>query len=95
MSTQKRDFKVALEPLNGTINFFYAFVNGKKVIAADGKRKRQWSKKMPESEIRLKTRVIGINNALYNLTIDLPGNANDQEITFSLEGGYHEFEIRL
>lgn len=95
MSTQERDFKVVLEPIKGAINLFYAFVNGKKVIAADGKNKCEWSKKMPEGEIRLKTRVIGINSAQYTLTIDLPGNADDQKITFTLEGGYHEFEIRL
>ncbi|MGD2092527.1 MAG: hypothetical protein PVH61_40550 [Candidatus Aminicenantes bacterium] len=95
MSKQKRNFTVALEPFKGTIDLFYLFVNGIKVIAADGKNKCEWSGKIPEGEIRLKVRVVGIDRAQYILTVDLPGTANDQKITFTLEGGYHEFEIRL
>lgn len=95
MSTQKRDFKVVLTPVMGTINYFFARVNGQRVIASEGLSKCEWSKQMPEGEIRLEVRVVGIDSAQYSLLIDLPGTANDQNITFTLEGGYHEFEIRL
>ena len=95
MPKQQRDLTLVLEPLTGVINRFYAFVNGKRVIAADGDSPREWNGKVPEDEIRIKFRVTGIDDAQYKAKIDLPGNMQDQEITFTLKGGYHEWEIRI
>jgi hypothetical protein len=88
-----RKLTLTLEPVSGTINLFYAFVNGEKVIAADGTKKRQWSHDISEGQTRIKTRVTGIDNASYKLGIDLPETANDQSLTFNLDGGYHETEL--
>ena len=90
-----RTFTLSLEPIAGGITFFYAFVNGKKVIQEDGSKKRVWKGKIPDSQVKVKVRVIGIDEAKYRLGIDLPGTAEDQSLTFSLEGGYHEYEMLL
>lgn len=93
--SEGRTLTLVLEPASGIINLFYAFVNGKKVIAATGDSKREWTGEIPDGEVRFKTRVTGIDDSGYKLTIDLPGNANDQKLKFNLEGGYHEFEMYL
>jgi hypothetical protein len=90
-----RTITLSLEPIAGGITLFYAFVNGERVIQDDGSKKRVWEGQIPDSQVKVKVRVIGIDAAQYNLGIDLPGTANDQSITFSLEGGYHEIEILL
>lgn len=95
MSEGEKNVKVALECIEGAINLFYVFINGKKVIAGSGTKRQQWSGKVPEGEIRLKVRVTGIDDARYTINIDMPGTVNDQQLTFSLEGGYHEFEMRF
>ena len=91
----KRKLKLELEPEAGAINMFYAFVNGKKVIAAEGTKKRNWTGDIKADEVRIKVRVTGIDDAEYTVSIDLPGTANDQELTFQLSGGYHEFEMYI
>ena len=89
----KRKMKLILEPKAGTINLFYAFINGKKVIADEGTKKRIWEGKINEDEVRIKVRVTGIGKSEYKVIIDLPGTADDQELVFQLDGGYHEFEL--
>jgi len=91
----KRKITIALETVTGTINMFYAFLNGKRIIAADGTKKRSWTGEIESEQVKLKVRVSGINDAKYMATIDLPGTANDQSLTFQLTGGYHEFEIEI
>jgi hypothetical protein len=90
-----RILTLKLEQVAGTINMFYAFINGKRVIADQGINPAEWTDTIPEGEVKLKVRVSGIDTASYKVTIDLPGTADDQEITFELEGGYHEFEMRI
>ena len=90
-----RDFTLTLEPVSGGLTFFYAFVNGVKVIQADGTRKRTWKGKIPDAQVRVKVRVVGIGNASFKLGIDLPGTADDQNLTLKLQGGYYEAEITL
>ena len=74
---------------------FYAFINGIMVIQSDGTKKRTWSGKIPDSQVRIKIRVVGINDASFKLGIDLPGTADDQSLTLKLHGGYYETEIIL
>lgn len=95
MNKLSKKIKLALEAKSGAITLFYAFINGKKVIAEDGTKKREWEGNIEPGETRLKVRVIGIDDAQYTLNLDLPGTADDQSITFSLEGGYHEFELSI
>jgi hypothetical protein len=91
-----RKITLSLEPIAGGITLFYAFVNGEKVIKGeDGSKKRVWNGQIADSQVKLKVRVIGIDTAQYKLGIDLPGTAEDQSMTFSLQGGYHETEILL
>jgi len=92
---ETRKLTLSLEPVAGGITLFYAFLNDKKVIQADGTKKVQWTGEVPTSQVKLKVRVMGIDNAQYKLSIDLPGTANDQSLTLNLEGGYHEIEILL
>lgn len=86
---------LSLEPVSGSITLFYAFVNGQRVIAEEGDETRTWSGEIPNSQVGIKTRVVGVGNASYKLTIDLPGTANDQSLEFTLTGGYHETEILI
>jgi len=95
MTRESKQITLSLKPKSGAINMFYAFVNGKKVIAADGTKKRDWEGAIPTGETKIKVRVLGIDNAQYTFSIDLPGTADDQNMTFSLEGGYHEFELSI
>ena len=90
-----RDFSITLKPIAGGITLFYAFINGIKVIQHDGSKERKWEGKIPDMQVRIKVRVVGIGNAKYKLSIDLPGTANDQSLNLQLEGGYHEIEILL
>lgn len=95
MDKNEKGLKITLKCIDGAINFFYAFINGKRVIGGIGSARQQWQGEIPEGEIKLKVRVVGIDNAKYTLSIDLPGTAQDQKLTFSLKGGYHEFELQL
>ena len=94
-----RDLTISMEPVKGTCNSFYAFVTSdgqeKRWIADDGDKKRSKSGKVSDSQVKIKTRVWGINSASYKLSIDLPGTANDQSIEFTLTDGYHEAEIHI
>lgn len=90
-----RDFSLILEPVSGGLTFFYAFINGVKIIQSDGTSKRVWSGKIPNAQVRIKIRVVGIDNASFKLGIDLPGTADDQSLTLKLTGGYYETEITL
>lgn len=91
----KRKVKLTLEPNAGAINMFYAFINGKRVIADEGSKKQEWEGIIDNDEVRIKIRVTGIDSSKYKMTIDLPGTAEDQELTMQLNGGYHEFEIYI
>lgn len=90
-----RDLTLTLEPVSGSITLFYAFIDGIKVIQDDGTTKRTWSGKIPDAQVKIKVRVVGIGEASYRLGIDLPGTADDQSLTLKLQGGYHETEITL
>lgn len=90
-----RNFTLTLEPISGSLSLFYAFINGIKVIQSDGTKKRAWTGKIPDAQVRIKVRVVGIDDATFKLGIDLPGVADDQNITFKLQEGYYETEITL
>jgi hypothetical protein len=90
-----RDFTLTLEPVSGGLTFFYAFIDGLKIIAADGTKKRTWTGKVSDAQVKIKIRITGIGNASFKLGIDLPGIADDQSLTFQLQGGYYETEITL
>lgn len=90
-----RNFTLTLEPISGGITLFYAFINGVKVIQSDGTKKRAWIGKIPDIQVKVKIRVVGIDDASFKLGIDLSGTADDQSLTFKLQGGYYETEITL
>lgn len=90
-----RDFTLTLEPVSGGLTLFYAFVNGIKVIQSDGTIKRTWTGRISEAQVRIKIRVVGIDDACFKLGIDLPGTADDQGLTLKLNGGYYETDITL
>jgi hypothetical protein len=90
-----RDFTLTLEPISGELTMFYAFINGVKVIQSDGTKKRTWTGKIPDAQCKIKIRVVGIDDASFKLGIDLPGTADDQNLTLKLNGGYYETEITL
>jgi hypothetical protein len=90
-----RNFTLTLEPVSGGLTLFYAFINGVKVIQSDGTRKRTWAGKIPDAQVRIKIRVVGIDDASFKIGIDLPGTADDQNLTLKLQGGYYETEITL
>jgi hypothetical protein len=90
-----RDLTLTLEPVSGGLTLFYAFVNGIKVIQSDGTAKRSWTGKIPNAQVRIKVRVVGIDDACFKLGIDLPGTADDQGLTLKLNGGYYETDLTL
>lgn len=90
-----KNIALCIEPISGSLTMFYAFINGTKVIQADGTQKRLWSGKVPDAQIRVKIRVVGIDNASFQLGINLPDSADNQNFTHHLQGGYYEKEIIL
>ncbi len=90
-----RHLTIKMEPVQGTIERFYAFVGPLKRIADDGTRERSWCGDVPDEELRLKVRVFGIGAAKYRLSIDLPGTVDDQDLVLSLRDGYGELELRI
>ena len=94
MATASRTLKLSLNPVDGTINRFYAFLDGKRVIAADGKKGGSYNVRVAQ-RAHLQVRVWGIDDATYELSIDLPGTADDQDLKLSLFEGYHELDLQL
>jgi hypothetical protein len=89
-----RSLTIKLTAAAGQIHRFYAFLDGKRVIAADGDTAVTYTGEAPD-KVTLKVRVWGIGDAQYTLAIDLPGTSNDQSLTLSLTEGYHELELTL
>jgi hypothetical protein len=83
-----------MSPDSGSITKFYAFLDGVRVIDADGNQTAHYQGQVSAS-VKLKVRVFGIADARYNLGIDLPGTADDQSLTLALTGGYHELELHV
>lgn len=90
-----RKFSLSLEAISGSISLFYASINSIPVIQADATKKRTSAGKIPDAQVRIKIRVVGIGKASFKLSIDLPGTANDQSLTLTLNNGYYETDITL
>lgn len=90
-----RSLTLKLEPSQGTIERFYAFVECKKVIAADATAVRKWTGDVADDETKIKIRVFGMGTAKYKLTIDLPGTVDDQTLELALSTGYGELELTI
>lgn len=90
-----RTLTIKLEPTQGTIERFYAFVACAKRIADDGNTVREWTGEVSDGETTIKVRVFGIGAAKYRLSIDLPGTAADQSLELSLDRGYGELELTI
>jgi hypothetical protein len=87
--------QIALKPVAGSINYFYAFVNGAKLIADDGTAERTWKGDVPGGETRIKVRVTGMGDARYEFSLSLPDAHEHHTAVHSLEDGYDEFELRI
>lgn len=90
-----RNFTLTLESISGGMTLFFAFINGVLIIQSDGTIKRTWAGKIPETQVRIKIRSDGIDEAFFKLAPDLKGTAEDPGLTFKLQGGYYETEISL
>lgn len=90
-----RSLTIAMKAVSGTINRFYAFLDGHRVIAADGNTEPSLSRDVSMSPVTLRVRVFGIDRASYELSIDLPGTADDQNLKLQLFEGYHELNLSL
>jgi hypothetical protein len=89
-----REMTIELRAVSGTVERFYAFVDGVKRIVADGTTIASWHGDVGDSTC-LRVRVFGIGAAKYRLGIDLPGTADDQELELQLDRGYGELELSL
>jgi hypothetical protein len=90
-----RRLTIRLQPLSGTVERFYAFVDCKKRIAADGVEVASWTGDVADDEAIVKVRVFGVGKAKYRISIDLPGTADDQNLDLWLDQGYGELELRI
>ena len=90
-----RRLTIRLQPLSGTVERFYAFVDCKKRTAADGVETVSWTGEVADDEVVLKIRVFGMGKAKYRVSIDLPGTADDQSLDLWLDQGYGELEMRI
>jgi hypothetical protein len=89
-----RRLTIRLETLSGTVERFYAFVDCKKRIAADGIAATSWTGEVPD-EAFVKVRVFGVGRAKYRFTVDLPGTADDQWLELWTDQGYGELEMKI
>jgi len=90
-----RRLTIRLQPVSGTVERFYAFVDCRKRIAADGIETASWSGEIEDHGAILRVRVFGVGRAKYRLAIDLPGTADDQSLELWLDQGYGELELRI
>lgn len=84
-----RTLRITLEASSGSIDRFYAFVAGKRRIAASGEKARSWEGEVADQDVSVKLRVTGRGNASYKILI-LPKETRTFEYT--LQDGYHEWE---
>lgn len=89
-----RKISLEIKPIEGGLNKFIAFVGNKKVISGSANKERAWSGEV-DDKVHLRVLVFGIENAKYEVTIDLPGTADDQKIVFKLNSGFHEAEFTI
>lgn len=89
-----RRLTIRLETLSGTVERFYAFVDCRKRIVADGIAPASWSGEVPD-EATVKVRVFGVGRAKYRFTVDLPGTADDQKLELWTDQGYGELEMKI
>jgi hypothetical protein len=90
-----RKLTIRLRALSGTIERFYAFVDCKKRIVADGIGDATWSGEVTDDEVNVRVRVFAVGRAKYRLGIDLPGTADDQNIELWTDQGYGEVELKI
>jgi hypothetical protein len=90
-----RRLNLRLRAISGTIERFYAFVDRKKRIVADGIGDATWSGDVDEDDVTVRVRVFGVGRAKYRVTIDLPGTADDQSLELWTDQGYGELELRV
>lgn len=90
-----RKLTFRLRALSGTIERFYAFVDCKKRIVADGVGEAVWSGEVTDDEVTLKVRVFGVGRAKYRMSVDLPGVADDQNLELWTDQGYGEVELKI
>ena len=90
-----RRLSIRLTPLSGTVERFYAFVDCKKRIVADGLGEARWSGDVDDDEITLRVRVFAVGRAKYRLSVDLPGVADDQNLELWTDDGYGEVELKI
>jgi hypothetical protein len=95
MARTTRKLTIKMVASSGTINRFFAFLNGERVISAEGNTTPTYSTEVSMSPVNLKVRVWGIEAASYVLSIDLPETADDQTLNLKLSQGYHELEITI
>lgn len=93
--TMARRLTIKLQPVSGTIERFYAFIDCKKRIVADGREEPSWTGEVEDEGTQIKLRVFGVGSARYRLSIDLPGVADDQRLELALDRGYGELELTL
>ena len=90
-----RRLTLRLRALSGTVERFYAFVDCKKRIIADGLGEAHWSGDVTDDEVNVKVRVFGVGRAKYRLSVDLPGVADDQNLELWTDEGYGEVELKI
>ncbi|MBC8067096.1 MAG: hypothetical protein IAG13_02085 [Deltaproteobacteria bacterium] len=90
-----RRLTLRLESLSGTVERFYAFVDGRKRIVADGIGPAHWAGDVDDEEARIKVRVFAVGRAKFRFSIDLPGTADDQRIELWTDRGYGELEMKI
>jgi len=90
-----RILSLRLEAVSGTIERFYAFVDGKKRVVADGTAPATWVGEIEDDSVQVKIRAFGVGSAKFRLTIDLPGTLDDQALELWLDQGYGEMELVL
>lgn len=90
-----RRLNLRLRAISGTVERFYAFVDCKKRIVADGTDDPSWSGEVTDDEVTVRVRVFGVGRAKYRVTIDLPGTADDQSLELWTDQGYGELELKI
>ena len=92
MSKAKWTLTLEPSPGGGTLDFFHAWVNNKKVIADYADKKTTVKGETP-SIFKLTIKVSGVGSAKYKIHLDFPGSAQDVKAEHSLVGGYHEIRM--
>jgi hypothetical protein len=88
-----RTLAITLEAKQGQIHDFSAIVDGVVRVSGDGTQKRTWAGEIPVGKVKVTIWTTGVPGSQFQLTVDLPGKADDFAVKYTLSSTMHKVEF--